>query len=215
MKTFETEIVAIESLQPHPRNYREHPDDQLEHIIESIKEYGFYRNVVVSSDNVILAGHGVVQAATKMGLEDVPVVRVESGSTEPKALKLLAADNTVSHLAEDNDRVLTELLKELSEDDDLLGTGYDDQMLAALVMVTRPASELANFDAAAEWVGMPEAGRVVDPLRVVVSFDTKDDRASFFEALGFQPPTEKTKSMWYPPKEKDDISSIEFVSTEN
>jgi hypothetical protein len=216
MKTFETNSVAISSLQPHPRNYRKHPDDQLEHIIESIKEYGFYRNIVVSKDNFILAGHGVVEAAKKMGLKKVPVVRVDSKSTETKALKLLAADNTISHLAEDDDRVLTELLKELSDADDLFGTGYDDQMLAALAMVTRPASELANFDAAAEWVGMPTFGtRTDDPLKVVVSFDTQEDRASFFDLLGLQmSPTGKTKSIWYPPKDKDDISSIEFVATD-
>lgn len=215
MKIFKTKTVAVTKLQPHPRNYREHPDDQLDHIIRSIEDYGFYRNVVVSKDNVILAGHGVVKAAKKMGLKEVPVVMVDSDSTDPKALKLLAADNTISHLAEDNDRSLTELLKELSEQDELFGTGYDDQMLAALVMVTRPASEVADFDAAAEWVGMPDAGDTKDPFKMVVNFDTLEDRDAFFEALGVKPLTPKTKSMWFPFKEKDDISSIEFVPTES
>jgi ParB-like chromosome segregation protein Spo0J len=73
------EFVPLASLKPHPRNYRIHPDDQLEHIIKSIQEHGFYRNVVAARDGTILAGHGVVQAALKMGLKGVPVVPARRG----------------------------------------------------------------------------------------------------------------------------------------
>ena len=69
--------VAISGLRPHPRNYREHPEDQLEHIKASIVENGFYRNVVAARDGTILAGHGVVLAATAMGLRKVPVIRLD------------------------------------------------------------------------------------------------------------------------------------------
>ena len=84
-----SETVPLDSLQDHPRNYREHPDDQLEHLIASIKEQGFYKNVAVARDGTILAGHGVVKAARKMGLEEIPVVRLDLEPDDPKALKLL------------------------------------------------------------------------------------------------------------------------------
>lgn len=50
----ETEIVSIESLSPHPRNYRGHPEDQIEHLVQSIRENGCYRNIVVARDRSIL-----------------------------------------------------------------------------------------------------------------------------------------------------------------
>jgi len=215
MKTFETESVAINSLQPHPRNYRKHPDDQLEHIIESIKEYGFYRNIVVSKDNYILAGHGVVQAAKKMRRKEVPIVRVDLDADEPRALKLLAADNELSLLAEIDDRALSEILKEIKDEDveGLLGTGYTDQMLANLLMITRPASEIADMDAAAEWVGMPEYEVGEKRINLTVNFETTDDRKDFAELLGAVI-TDKTRYIWFPVKEKDDVSSVRFEPDE-
>jgi hypothetical protein len=49
-----TEIVALSSLRPHPRNYREHPEDQIEHLMQSIRANGFYRNIVVARDGTII-----------------------------------------------------------------------------------------------------------------------------------------------------------------
>ena len=157
-KQIEIKYVSVSELKPHPKNYRAHPDDQLEHIIQSIKDNGHYRNVVVAQDNIILAGHGVVKASSKMGLESIPVVQLDVPHDDPKAIKVLTGDNEIAHLGLVDDRLLTELLKEVKDYDmnGLLGTGYDDAMLASLVMVTRPKSEIEDFDAAAEWVGMPE-----------------------------------------------------------
>jgi ParB-like chromosome segregation protein Spo0J len=73
--SFTPEDVALDDLKPHPRNYQQHPDDELAHIMESIKTHGFYRNVVIARDGTILAGHGVTQAARKLGYTHVPVIR--------------------------------------------------------------------------------------------------------------------------------------------
>lgn len=54
------ETVPIKELRPHPRNYRSHPEDQLEELMASLDENNQYRNVVIAWDNTILAGHGVV-----------------------------------------------------------------------------------------------------------------------------------------------------------
>src|SRR3990167_8065544 len=134
------EMVKIERLRPHPRNYRDHPEDQLDHLSQSIKDNGFYRNVIISQDDVILAGHGVVKAATKMGLKEIPAVRLNVDSNDEHALKVLIGDNEIAHLATVDDRALTELLKELRDWDinRLIGTGFDANMIAALAFVTRP-----------------------------------------------------------------------------
>ncbi len=126
------EDVSLDTLKSHPRNYRAHPDDEIEHLMESIRSNGVYRNVVIAQDGTILAGHGVVTAARRLGLETLPVYRTSYGPDDLRAIKLLVSDNEISHLAMSDDRALTELLRELKEADiDLLGTGYDDMMLAS------------------------------------------------------------------------------------
>jgi len=179
------EQVPIDSLTPHPRNYRSHPDAQLVHLQTSLREYGWARNVVVSRDNVILAGHGIVEAARRNGHTSVPVFRLGLKGSDPRAEKFLVLENTVSHMAEDDDRQLTELLKELKDAEGvgLAGTGYDEQMLANLLFVTRPESEIADFNAAAEWVGMPEVEEKEREtgVKLVVWFDDEDHRNQFME----------------------------------
>jgi len=61
------ETVPIHLLKPHPQNYRSHPADQLEHIKQSIREYGIYRNIVVAEEYTILAGPGVVTTKRRYG----------------------------------------------------------------------------------------------------------------------------------------------------
>jgi len=207
------EMVGIEDLRPHPRNYRAHPDDQLEHITASIQKYGLYRNVVVARDGTILAGHGVVAALRRIGVQRVPVVRLPVDADSPQALAVLTGDNEVRHLAEIDDRLLSELLKEVKDKNPggLRGTGYDDAMLAALVMVTRTGDEISGFNEAAEWVGMPEYDPQEDVLKVTVSFRSVEDRNAFFTKLGLTAVSVKSKSMWWPPVEgRQNLSAMQF-----
>ena len=206
---FETEQVALADLKPHPRNYRSHPDDQLEHLMESLREHGWYRNVIVARDNTILAGHGIVLAAQRMGYTEGPAIRLDLDPGEPRALKVLAGDNGLGHLADVDDRLLSEILKEVKDRDvdGLLGTGYDEAMLANLVMVTRPAHEIRDFNEAAEWAGMPEYDPEAAPLSLVVKFENEDDRADFLQRTGLRI-TDATKSVWWPQRGTDDVSSV-------
>lgn len=214
LEHYESEIVEVASLKPHPRNYRTHPEDQLAHIMESIKEHGIYRNVVVAKDGTILAGHGVVEASKKLGMLEIPVVRLPLGPNDSRALKLLAGDNEISRIAGVDDRALTELLKEIKieDPDGLLGTGYDDRQLAALAMVTRPSSEIADFDAAAEWLGMPTFDPGEASVELHVSFPSPEKRDEFMKTMlamdpdagGVRRAREKSVrdiwSMWWPPQ---------------
>ena len=205
--------VSVDDLTPHPRNYRSHPEDQLVHLTASIKEHGFYRNIVATKDGTILAGHGVVEAARQMGHKRVPVIQLDISPDDPKALKVMTGDNAISHLAEEDDRALTEILKELCSIDELVGTGFDDTMLAALAMVTRPASEIEDFNAAAEWVGMPEFEAQEPRIQLVVSFRTRADRQKLIEHLNvktFKPAgVNGAWSCWWPLREKDhDLASL-------
>lgn len=204
--------IAIAKLKPHPRNYRKHPADQLEHLAASIRDNGFYRNVVCARELTILAGHGTVEAAKLVGLTEVPVVTLDLDPLEPAALKVLAGDNEVMHLVESDDRALSEMLKEIAQAPDitLLGTGYDEAMLAALAMVTRPSSEIRDNDEAAEWAGMPGYAREHDPLALVIRFKDEHDRTEFGRRLGLTL-TATMKSTWWPPVERDDVAALQIV----
>ena len=208
--------TKISDLKPHPRNYRKHPEDQLGHIIASIKAHGYYRNVVVAKDGTILAGHGVVEASKKMGLKTVPVIRLSIGPNTPAALKVLTSDNEISNLAEVDDRVLTDLLKELSNVDDLVGTGFDASSLAALAFVTRPESEIKTKAHAADWVGMPEYGAEnEETYRVVVTCSSKEDREKFMKKIGATVINKKTDPVWsiyWPERPKQDLAALRFKS---
>ena len=206
------ELTAVADLTPHPRNYRDHPEDQIDHIVQSIRDYGVYRNVVTANDGTILAGHGVLLAAKRLNLEEIPAIRLDIDPDSPAALKLLAADNYLSHFAVDDDRALTELLGDVATLDDLFGTGFDEQSLSALLMVTRDASEIADFDAAAEWVGMPDYEHGKEAIAVNIQFDNDADRLDFIDKheLEVSMKRQKTWTIWWPPRNRDDVSSLKW-----
>jgi ParB-like chromosome segregation protein Spo0J len=210
--------VEIESLHPHPRNYRTHPDDQVEHLAESIAAHGFLRSVVVARDGTILAGHGLVLAARKLGRTTVPTVRVDLDPDDPQALAILVADNEIGRLAEVTDRSLTEILRDLASEGNLLGTGFNEEQLATLAMVTRSAAEIGDLNDAGEWLGMPGFDAVGSAPQVALSFKTLEDRDRCMEVLGITNiyrRTAGTWSAWWPNREMDDLSAIRYEVTED
>ena len=130
MKRF---TVPIDSIRPHPKNYRGHPDAQVDAIRHSLDQFGQYRPVVVSSDGVILAGHGVWLAQKATGATDIDTVRMDFPHTDPRAEKLMVADNELSRMASDDETQLAALLADIQRTDGLDGTGWDDGALDALI----------------------------------------------------------------------------------
>jgi hypothetical protein len=222
-------MLPLNTLRPHPRNYRNHPEDQIEHLRASLSAYGFFRRIVVANDGTILAGHGIAQAANTLpkGVLErvvadgmVPVIQFPFGPDDPRALKLVAIDNEVGRFAEVDDRALTELLRDIYQEvDGLLGTGFDEQMLAALVMVTRPEDEIADFDAAAEWTGLPEFNTGDGTMVLSVMCLSVEARDMAIAKLGLDPEKGKVSkdgkilTFWFPPKEKDDLKSLAWEET--
>jgi len=200
------ELAVISELRPHNRNYRDHPEDQLAHIRESIKTHGFYRPVVVARDGTILAGHGIVLAAQQLDIERIPAVRLDVDSEDPDALRLLVGDNEISRTAMIDDRALTEMLREIKEIDVslLVGTGYSETMLANLVFITRPETEINRLQDAQQWVGLPGFESIETP-RLVVSFDDEAGRDEFMAMIGTTYTNKKQGlawSIWWPPRSR-------------
>lgn len=210
-----TELVHIDSIIPHPRNYRSHPEDQLDHIARSIELHGFYRPIVVTADGTILAGHGVVLAARRLGIEEIPVTRVSVDPHEPRAIQILTGDNEMGNLADVDDRLLTELLRDLIREDldYLVGTGFTAEQLAALTMVTRHSDEIADLDEAAEWLGMPAFEQIAKEPKLIITFDSNQHREDFvakIEAQWFRSKTGLVWSMRWPNRPMHDSRNVRF-----
>lgn len=119
----------IEKLIPYAKNSRTHSEEQIAQIAASIKAFGFTNPILVGSDGVIVAGHGRLSAARKLGLSQVPVIVLDHLSdTERRALVI--ADNQLALNAGWNTELLSieiQELKDLNFDIDLLG--FDEDQL--------------------------------------------------------------------------------------
>jgi DNA modification methylase len=120
-------------LVPYARNARTHSDDQVAQIAASIAEFGFTNPILAGSDGVIVAGHGRLAAAQKLGLDAVPVVVLDHLSpTQRRALVI--ADNRIAENAGWDDAMLRIEIAALQDDDfDLSLTGFDADALAELM----------------------------------------------------------------------------------
>lgn len=97
-RTLKVHYVSTSSLTPNPRNARIHPKKQIAKLKAAIRKVGFRVPIIVDADNVILAGHGRHQAATELGMTEVPVIRFED-MTEPDRRAFMHADNLLADKA--------------------------------------------------------------------------------------------------------------------
>lgn len=112
---------------PYARNSRTHSDEQVAKIAASIKEFGFLNPIITDGDNGIIAGHGRVMAAQKLGLKELPCVEA-SHLTEAQRKAYVIADNRLALDAGwDNDLLKVEF-QEISElNFDLALTGFEEE----------------------------------------------------------------------------------------
>ena len=121
-----------DKLVPYARNARTHSDEQVAQIAASIVEFGFTNPILAGSDGVIVAGHGRLAAAQKLGLDTVPVVVLDH-LTPTQRRALIIADNRIAENAGWDDAMLRIELQSLQEDGFNLDiTGFDADALLAL-----------------------------------------------------------------------------------
>jgi len=135
MKNPQLQYLPIDDLLPYARNAKLHPPEQILQIAASIKEFGFNAPVLVDGENGIIAGHGRVLAARKLGLTTVPCIVLDH-LTEAQKRAYIIADNRIgdSDLAPwDWDMLQAELDSLKEENYDYTLTGFTDESLAAAV----------------------------------------------------------------------------------
>ena len=141
----------IERLLPYIRNARTHSEAQIAQIAASIAEFGFTAPILAGSDGVIVAGHGRLAAARKLGLATVPVVVLEH-LTPTQRRALVIADNKIAENAGWDEELLRLELAELQEADfDLALTGFDaDELLEIMAGEETTSEGNTDEDAAPE-----------------------------------------------------------------
>ncbi len=140
-----------EKLVPYARNARTHSEEQVAQIAASIVEFGFTNPILAGSDGVIVAGHGRLAAAQKLGLDTVPVVVLDH-LTPTQRRALIIADNRIAENAGWDDAMLRIELQSLQEDGFNMDiTGFDADALAEIM-----AGEEATVDGQTDDDAVPE-----------------------------------------------------------
>ena len=126
------ERLSPDAVIPYANNAKEHPDEQVKKIASSIKNYGWDQPIVVDADNEIIKGHGRLQAAELLGLDEVPVIRrSDLSNAEVKAARI--ADNKTAESPWSDDLLGAELEFLESSPIDIDTLGFDDDELDDLL----------------------------------------------------------------------------------
>lgn len=137
---------ATDELVPYARNARTHSDQQVDQIAASIAEWGWTMPVLIDEGGVILAGHGRVLAARRLGIEEVPVI-VAKGWSEPQRRAYVLADNKLTlNGGWDEDLLRVEIADLELEGFDLDLTGFDKEELDGLLTEPKLESSSREID---------------------------------------------------------------------
>jgi hypothetical protein len=130
------EQLPTADLIPYARNTRTHSPEQVAQIAGSIREFGFTNPVLIDSENGIIAGHGRVMAASKLGLAKVPCIRL-AHLTDTQRRAYIIADNKLALNAGWDEEMLALELGDLRDEDfDLSLIGFDGDELADIMAET-------------------------------------------------------------------------------
>jgi len=125
--------VEVTALIPYAKNSRTHDDAQVAQIAASIKEFGWTNPILVDGDKGVIAGHGRLLAARKLGMSKVPTIELKD-MTEAQKKAYVIADNKLALNAGWDTNFLSLELQELKDQDfDLTLLGFDDKELDALL----------------------------------------------------------------------------------
>jgi len=161
------EYLKLDKLTGYATNSRTHSDEQIDQIAASITEFGFTNPILIDENSIIIAGHGRLEAAKRLNLDEAPCLRL-SHLTEAQKKAYVIADNKLALNAGWDDDLLRHELQNLEDQDYELGLlGFAPHELQALL-------DVPDFDPASEddqgkldqlepkWVACPHCGKEFD-----------------------------------------------------
>ena len=123
----------VDSLIPYVKNSRTHSDAQVAQIAASIKEFGWTNPILVDGDNGIIAGHGRLLAARKLGFKEVPTIELKDLTETQKKAYIIADNRLALNAGWDNEMLTIELNELLADGFALEVLGFDPKELSALL----------------------------------------------------------------------------------
>lgn len=127
------EIVPVQNLKPNPLNPNNHPQEQIELLKQIIEKTGWRQPITVSNrSGLITKGHGRLQAAKFAGWYNVPV-DYQDYSNQDEEYADLIADNRLAELSNIDNKMLSEMIGTIEDEDILSLTGYDEEDIEALL----------------------------------------------------------------------------------
>lgn len=195
----------VERLRPYEKNPRKHPEEQIAALAALITEVGFNQPILVDGAAGIIAGHGRLLAARRLGMREVPVIELTHMTPAQKQAQIVA-DNKMALMAGWDERLLAAELEEIAEAGfDIKLTGFsevdlqrlqDDLDAAELRDTARASTESAPPPAPSGQQGADSSSTEAQPAAVAPGAGSEreeqlpfsvvmsaDDRARLFEAL--------------------------------
>ena len=131
--SIEIKYRSADDLVPYDRNSRTHSDSQVAQVAKSIEEFGFTNPILIGDDNVVIAGHGRLMAAKKLGMKEVPTIELSHLTEEQRRAYVIADNRLAEESGWDEDLLALELGALESFEYDLSLLGFNDKELADLV----------------------------------------------------------------------------------
>ena len=126
MEHLKIEYLPIDALTPYDRNAKEHPQEQIDQIVESIRQFGMNDPIGVwGEENLIVEGHGRLLALQQMGVEEVPIVRLDHMTDEQRRDYAIRHNRTAELSAWDFGKLEEELAALEIEGHDFEGLKFD------------------------------------------------------------------------------------------
>ena len=157
MAELKIEYVKTDTLQAYANNAKEHPAEQVEQIKKSIEQFGFNDPIAIWHENEVIEGHGRLIAATELGLEEVPVIRLDDLTDEQRRAYMLVHNKLTMNSDFNLDLLAMELddITNIDMADFGFDLGLDDQF------------ELSDYGDSKEHQGNLEKNYIVPPFSVL------------------------------------------------
>ena len=155
--------LSIDQLKPDPSNARQHSSKQIRQIAKSIETFGFNVPVLIDADGKVIAGHGRLLAAKRLGWTEIPTIPLDHLS-EAQKKAFMIADNRLAEVAVWDDRLLAEQLKALASVElafDIEAIGFDMGEIDLRIELLAAKDTDVNEPALPEVVG-PAVSRIGD-----------------------------------------------------
>lgn len=156
-------LVPVGELRPDPANPRTHSEEQVAKLAEAIRTVGWTNPIIADDDGTILAGHGRLRAALRLGMAAVPVLTFSDLPPEVRRL-ILIGDNRLAEDAGWDREALAGLMEELRDGGfSLAATGFDEAEIDAIIAEAQAAAGGAGGAPAAEGPADPGAAPAGNP----------------------------------------------------